>query len=78
MEGILQMERILQMEKLWKALTKKWDDPTSEQRKAKMKKLAYAHITFRLSNDVARQVIQHKDPKVLSESLDETFFYQRR
>ncbi|CAM8965734.1 unnamed protein product [Rhodiola kirilowii] len=69
----MKMKASLVKEKCYKAVTEEWIIPTFDQQKTDMKELAYSEIMMRLTDDVARKVMHHTEPKTLWDELEKIY-----
>ncbi|CAM8956547.1 unnamed protein product [Rhodiola kirilowii] len=67
------MKAILIKEKCWDAVAEDWQEGATKRYKRKLRDLAHSEIILRLSDDVARQVVSHTNPKNLWDALESIF-----
>ncbi|CAN1122164.1 hypothetical protein LINPERPRIM_LOCUS2609, partial [Linum perenne] len=66
----IKMKVILIKDKCYKGISEDWYEETTDTQKWDMKEMALSEITIRLADDVARQVVNHSEPKALWDALE--------
>jgi hypothetical protein len=66
----VKMQVILTKERLYHAITDVWDVDVTTAEKKEVQSLAHAEIMLRLTDEVARQVVNHTEPKPLWDALE--------